>query len=72
MKTFKIRVVFHVPFWGYAEVEAGSLDEALDIAEGDPEVFSIDFNEQDATPGDPEIDDVFFETQDKDGKWIPV
>ncbi len=69
MPKFNIRTVFQVPLWGYAEIEAETLDDALDMAEKDPDLFDLDFTEKDCTPGDPEMDEIFMEVKEDD-KWI--
>lgn len=66
-EVFELRVLFQVPIWGYAEIEAETLEDAISQVGSD--AFDLDFCDTDAAPGEPEMDDIFLEVK-KEGKWV--
>ena len=70
MPNFHIRFVQKIPVWAYAEVEAETLEDALDMLEENSEryIYEVDPNFDEA-PGEPEDDFVFAEYQDGEKNW---
>jgi hypothetical protein len=57
MPKFDIRFVQMVPVWAYAEVEAETIDDTLDLLEESPESFIYEVDSTfDQTPGTEEND----------------
>ena len=70
MLKFHIRFVQKIPVWAYAEVEAETLDDALDMLEENSERYIYEVDRKfDEAPGLPEDDFVFAEYEDAEKNW---
>lgn len=70
MPKFDIRFIQRIPMWAYAEVEAETIDDALDLLEEDSEHYIYDIDMYDDTaPGFPEDDIDYAEVKNSDGSW---
>lgn len=72
MPKYNIRFVQMIPVWAYAEIEADTIDDALDLLEEDSEHFIYDLDMEDPAPGFPESDFVFIEVQNENGDWESI
>ena len=73
MPKFDIRFVRKEPIWVYAEVEADTLDDALDLLEDNPEKYIYEVDPTfDQAPGlaDDDFDFAEYMTTDKDWKSV--
>jgi hypothetical protein len=72
MPKFDIRFVQMVPVWAYADVEAKTIDDALDMLEDNPEeyIYEVDMHEE--APGFADYDIDCAEVKDSEGNWKPA